>query len=79
MLASDADGCDAPGMRKMVIVLASAMMAVSLASSPAQAETLRNVYYYDWDCHRVGHLGIASGWWTSYHCDLMYGKWFLYA
>ncbi|MEU3167239.1 hypothetical protein [Streptosporangium sp. NPDC006930] len=70
-------------MRKTLTLLASAVLATGLALSvgaaPAQAATLRNVYYYDWDCHRVGNLGIQSGWWTSYSCVPQYDKWFLYA
>ncbi|GAA3805713.1 hypothetical protein GCM10022226_27260 [Sphaerisporangium flaviroseum] len=60
-------------------VVLAAGLAVSVGVTPAQAATLRNVYYYDWDCHRVGNLGIDSGWWTSYTCTPQYGYWFLYA
>ncbi|SEH00124.1 hypothetical protein SAMN05444920_115103 [Nonomuraea solani] len=70
-------------MRKAATLLASTALATGLALSagaaPAQAETLRNVYYYDWDCHRVGNLGIDSGWWTSYRCVPQGQYWFLYA
>jgi hypothetical protein len=70
-------------MRKAGTLLVSAVLATGLTLSagaaPAQAATLRNVYYYDWDCHRVGNLGIQSGWWTSYTCTPQNGFWFLYA
>lgn len=70
-------------MRKVRALLLSTALAtglvLSVGTAPAQAETLRNVYYYDWDCHRVGNLGIQSGWWTSYRCVLQYNLWFLYA
>ncbi|MER6178613.1 hypothetical protein [Streptosporangium sp. NPDC001681] len=70
-------------MRRMRALLVSAFLATGLALSvgvlPAQAATLRNVYYYDWDCHRVGNLGIQEGGWTSYTCTPQSGFWFLYA
>jgi hypothetical protein len=70
-------------MPKVRTLLISAVLATGLAVSvgvtPAQATTLRNVYYYDWDCRRVGDLGIQSGWWTSYTCVPQYNYWFLYA
>ncbi|GAA1255241.1 hypothetical protein GCM10009677_01330 [Sphaerisporangium rubeum] len=71
-------------MRTVRTLLTSAVLGTALAVSlsvatPAHAETLRNVYYYDWDCHRVGNLGIQSGWWSSYRCSYEYNFWFLYA
>ncbi|GAA3031896.1 hypothetical protein [Streptosporangium longisporum] len=70
-------------MAKARALLASVILAggltVALGAAPAEAATLRNVYYYDWDCHRVGNLGISSGWWTSYTCNPEHGYWFLYA
>lgn len=67
-------------MRKLMV---SALLAfgfvLSVGAAPAQAATLRNVYYYNWDCHRVGNLGITEGWWTSYQCVPEHGYWFLYA
>ncbi|GII81501.1 hypothetical protein Sru01_64830 [Sphaerisporangium rufum] len=71
-------------MRKVRTLVAAAMLAggltLSIGVAPAEAAaTLRNVYYYDWDCHRVGALGIDSGWWTSYQCVPQYNLWFLYA
>ncbi|GGL01694.1 hypothetical protein Sme01_46280 [Sphaerisporangium melleum] len=70
-------------MRRLCTLLVTAALAAglsfSIGAAPAQAESLRNVYYYDWDCNRVGQLGISSGWWTSYRCVPQYNLWFLYA
>ncbi|MFC6086049.1 hypothetical protein [Sphaerisporangium aureirubrum] len=70
-------------MRTVRTLLASAILAAGLAitltATPAHAETLRNVYYTSSECYRVGNLGVSSGWWTYYHCDLQYNFWFLYA
>ncbi|MFC4584809.1 hypothetical protein [Sphaerisporangium corydalis] len=70
-------------MRKVRNLLVSVVLAagigLSIGAAPANADTLRNVYYYDWDCRRVGDLGITSGWWTSYSCVPQYNFWFLYA
>ncbi|MER5625144.1 hypothetical protein ABT061_29335 [Streptosporangium sp. NPDC002544] len=70
-------------MRKVRTLLVAAFLTTGLALSvgvaPAQAATLRNVYYYDWDCHRVGNLGIQEGRWASYTCTPQSGFWFLYA
>lgn len=70
-------------MRRIATLLVTTIMATGLAFSvgaaPAQAEVLRGVYYYDWDCNRVGNLGIGEGWWTSFRCVPQYNLWFLYA
>ncbi|MEU8267346.1 hypothetical protein AB0B89_09265 [Sphaerisporangium sp. NPDC049002] len=62
-------------------------LAISLGAAPAQAATLRNVYYEASDCYRYGTYGVQNGLWTSYTCTYVsngsstwpYGFWFLYA
>jgi hypothetical protein len=69
-------------------IAAVALTAATLAVTPAPAQAapiLRGVFYYDWDCHRVGQYGMANyGWPGPYTCQYMnFGPnsvfWFLYA
>ena len=74
-------------VRMMLVALAVALGLVLVAPAEAAfAETLRNVYYYNWDCNRYGTYGVQNGLWPSYHCDFYPsqgapegGFWFLYA
>ena len=70
-----------------VAVAAAALTAATLVgtATPAQAAPiLRNVYYYEWDCHRAGQYGVTYYGWGPYSCVYMnFGPnsvyWFLYA
>ncbi|MFC4530894.1 hypothetical protein [Sphaerisporangium dianthi] len=75
-------------MRKVRAFLVSAALvagvSLSLGTAPAQAESIRYVYYYYSDCQNGGQLGIQWGWWTSYYCSYQSyggseGRYFLYA
>ncbi|MEU7941408.1 hypothetical protein [Microbispora bryophytorum] len=54
-------------------------LAVIANAAPAQADTLRNVYYSSSDCYRYGDYGVQNHLWTWYHCDYQYNMWFLYS
>jgi hypothetical protein len=75
-------------MRKVRALLVSAAMAAGLllavSPAPAQAASIRYVYFEYSDCVNGGQLGIQWGWWTSYYCSLQSlgpntYRWFLYA
>ncbi|GGO03057.1 hypothetical protein GCM10011574_12510 [Microbispora bryophytorum] len=64
------------------LAVASALvggLAVIANAAPAQADTLRNVYYSSSDCYRYGDYGVQNHLWTWYHCDYQYNFWFLYS
>ncbi|MGV9532891.1 hypothetical protein ACWEU6_09995 [Streptosporangium sandarakinum] len=57
-------------------------LTLSAGTAPAQADSIRYVYYLYSDCVNGGSLGIQWGWWTSYTCVYTetYGpKWALWA
>ncbi|MEU9832643.1 hypothetical protein AB0D67_14030 [Streptosporangium sp. NPDC048047] len=57
-------------------------LTLSVGTAPAQADSIRYVYYLYSDCLNGGNLGIQWGWWTSYNCVYTesYGpKWALWA
>jgi hypothetical protein len=70
-------------MRKVRALLAAGVLASGLvvvaSATPAQADTLRNVYYYYWDCNNYGTYGVQNGLWNWYHCDAQYNFYFLYS
>ncbi|MCG5217329.1 hypothetical protein [Streptosporangium sp. KLBMP 9127] len=75
-------------MRKLRALLVSAALTtgvvLTMTAAPAQAESIRYVYYMEADCHNGGNLGIQWGWWTSYRCVYesyggSQGRWFLWA
>ncbi|GIH51325.1 MULTISPECIES: hypothetical protein [Microbispora] len=61
----------------------AAGLTLSVGTAPAQAASIRYVYYLYSDCVNGGNLGIEWGWWTSYSCSYMsntYGPtWALWA
>ncbi|GAA2281924.1 hypothetical protein GCM10010149_28080 [Nonomuraea roseoviolacea subsp. roseoviolacea] len=70
-------------MRKVRALLVSAAVAtgvlLSMTAAPAQAESIRYVYYLQSDCYNGGSLGIQWGWWTSFRCSYENDRWYLYA
>ncbi|MEO3811421.1 hypothetical protein ABGB17_20710 [Sphaerisporangium sp. B11E5] len=72
-------------LRALVVSVAiAAGVLFSFGSAPAQADSIRYVYYYESDCYNGGNLGIQWGWWTSYRCVATpFGyneyRWFLWA
>ncbi|MEO3853995.1 hypothetical protein [Acrocarpospora sp. B8E8] len=70
-------------MRKVRALLVAVALASGLVifatATPAQAETLRNVYFTQSYCLWYGDYGVQNGLWTSFHCDLTYGYWFLWS
>lgn len=67
--------------RRMAILIAAFALAAggfAVAAAPAQAE-IGGVFSTYSECHRVGLLGVSSGWWDWWYCEQTYpGHWFLY-
>ncbi|GAA1255229.1 hypothetical protein GCM10009677_01310 [Sphaerisporangium rubeum] len=59
-------------MRKLrALIVSMAVVGGALfafGSAPAQADSIRYVYYYQSDCYNGGYLGIQWGWWTNFNC-----------
>ncbi|WP_214109356.1 hypothetical protein [Acrocarpospora catenulata] len=70
-------------MRKVGKLVAAGALAGGLVMgvgvAPAQADTLRNVYYSSYDCYRYGDYGVQNGLWVWYHCEYQYNLWFLWS
>jgi len=76
-------------VRALLIALAVAGgLVIAAPATAAFADSLRNVYYYNWNCNSYGTFGVQNGLWPSYHCDFLpepgpefpeHGLWFLYA
>lgn len=75
-------------MRKVRSLAVAAALAagltLSVGTAPAQADSIKYVYYFYADCINGGNLGIQWGWWTSFRCVYMdfstYGpNWALWA
>ncbi|GAA0436939.1 hypothetical protein Acor_50400 [Acrocarpospora corrugata] len=70
-------------MRKVRALIAVGTLVTGLtvvaSATPAQADTLRNVYFTASYCYQYGSYGVQNGLWTSYHCDLTNGYWFLWS
>src|SRR5690606_9790044 len=67
--------------RRVGILIATFVLAIggsAVAAAPAQAE-LGGVYSTYSECHRVGLLGVSSGWWNWWYCEETHpGFFFLY-
>lgn len=67
--------------RRLGILIAMLTLAIggsAVVAAPAQAD-IGGVYYSYSECHRVGLLGVSSGWWDWWYCEETYpGFFFLY-
>ncbi|MBO3747736.1 hypothetical protein J5X84_16780 [Streptosporangiaceae bacterium NEAU-GS5] len=70
-------------MRKVRALLAAGILVSGLTvvatATPAQADTLRNVYYGYTDCNSYGSYGVQNGLWLWYHCEYQYNFYFLWS